>query len=256
MTNLFRAEMFKLQRNKTFWVLIGTITGLSTLLHFLVITDWWMMDGTAFDSAGLSELNALSTFTVPLFSNLIICTLAGFYISTEFSLSGVIKNQMISGHKRIHIFIAKYLIFSLGSIVVTIVIPLLTAIILIFMFGKGEILHLSNLMYLGRGFSLFTIQLLGYTAIIMLFAIVTEDSGKTIIFSIIFSLLMDVVRVFAGLSSFIAILYENSIFHQFSAVFKYTMTSGEIIHSLLIGGVTIIFVTLCGVFIFNRKEIK
>lgn len=40
MTNLFRAEIFKLQRNNTFWVLIGTITGLSTLLHFLITTSF------------------------------------------------------------------------------------------------------------------------------------------------------------------------------------------------------------------------
>lgn len=60
MTNLIRAEIFKLQRNKTFLVLIGTITGLSTLLHFLIITDWWMVNGTAFDSADLSECHRIS----------------------------------------------------------------------------------------------------------------------------------------------------------------------------------------------------
>lgn len=256
MTNLIRAEMYKLQRNKPFWVLLGTITGLSTLLHFLIITDWWMMDGTPFDNIGLSELNALATFTVPLFFNLIVCTLAGFYISTEFSQSGVIKNQLISGSKRTRIFIAKFLVFSFGSILVTIVIPLLTAIISVILLGQGEIFNLSNLIYLGRGFSLFTLQFLGYTAIVMLIAIVTEDSGKTIIFSIIFSLIMDLVRIFSSSSSFIATIYENTITSQFSEVFKYTLTNGEILKSLLIGGVTIVFFTLCGVFIFNRKEIK
>jgi len=50
------------------------------------------------------------------------------------------------------------------------VISLLTAIISVILFGKGEILNLSNFMYLGRGFSLFTLKLLGYTAIIMLMA--------------------------------------------------------------------------------------
>lgn len=256
MNNLIRAEIYKLQRNKTFWVLIGTITGLSTLLHFLIITDWWMMDGNAFDSAGLSELNALSTFTVPLFFNLIVCTLAGFYISTEFSQSGAIKNQIISGNKRTHIFIAKFLVFSFGSVLITVVIPLLTAIITVILFGQGEIFNVTTLMYLGRGFSLFTLQLLGFTSIIMLIAIVTEDSGKMIIFSIIFSLLIDVVRVFSDLSPFLAVLYNNTIFYQFSEVFKYTMTNGEMIKSLLIGGITCMFITLWGVFNFKRKEIK
>src|SRR5699024_5232790 len=194
MSNLIKAELFKLQRNKTFWVLLFAITGLSALLHYLINIDWWQVFGTSFDSAGLSELNALSTFTVPLFFNLIVCTLAGFYISTEFSQSGAIKNQIISGNKRTHIFIAKFLVFSFGSVLITVVIALLTAIITVIIFGQGEIFNVTTLMYLGRGFSLFTLQLLGFTSIIMLIAIVTEDSGKMIIFSIIFSLLIDVVR--------------------------------------------------------------
>ena len=256
MNNLMRAEFYKLQRNKTFWVLIWIITGLSLLLHFLVITDWWMIHGTAFDNAGLSELNALSTFTATIFLNLIVCTLAGFYISTEFSQSGVIKNQIISGNKRLHIFIAKFLVFSFGSILITVIIPLLTAIITVFLFGRGEILNMANLMYLGRGFSLFTLQLLGFTSIIMLIAILTEDSGKTIIFSIILSLLVDIVRVFSDFSSILATFYHHTIFYQFSNAFKYTMTSGEMLIPFLIGGITCMFFGLCGVLIFKRKEIK
>ncbi len=256
MNNLMRAEFYKLQRNKTFWVLIVTITGLSLLLHILVITDWWMMEGTAFDSAGLSELNALSTFTATLILNLVVCTFAGFYISTEFSQSGVIKNQIISGNKRNHIFIAKFLAFSFGSILITVIIPLLTAIIIVILFGRGEILGITNLIYLGRGYSLFTLQLLGFTSIIMLIAIVTEDSGKTIILSIVLSLLIDVVRVFSDFSSILAAFYHHTIFYQFSYVFNYTLTNGELIKSLLIGGITWMFFTLCGVYIFKRKEIK
>ncbi|KKE80332.1 MULTISPECIES: ABC transporter permease [Oceanobacillus] len=255
MTNLIRAEMFKLQRNKTFWVLLLTIIVLSTLLHYLIIIDWWQINETSFDTAGLSELNALSIFTVPLFFNLIVSTLAGFFISIEFSQSGVIKNQVISGNKRSTIFMAKSFIFSLGAIVVTILIPLVTAIILVILTGHGDIIDSSNLMYLGRAYGLFTLQFLGYTAIIMLLSIITDDSGKTIIISILFTIVMYAVEKLSK-PPLIEMVYENSIFQQFSEVFKYTMTKGEIIKSMLIGVVTIIIVTLCGVFYFNRKEIK
>ncbi len=255
MTNLIRAELFKLQRNNTFWVLIGTITGLSVLLHCLIIMDWWLLSGTEFDKAGLSELNALSSFTIPLFFSLIVSALAGFYISTEFSQSGVIKNQMLSGNKRTHIFIAKFLVFSLGSFIVTIVIPLLTAIILVILFGYGDILTLSNLMYLGRAFSLFTLQFLCFTAIVLLIAIATEDSGKTIIFTLLLSIVMFVIEKLIT-APFIKILYENTFFYRFSEVLKYTMTSGEIIKSILIGVVSLMVILLCGVFMINRKEIK
>ncbi|EOR23982.1 ABC transporter permease [Niallia alba] len=255
MTNLIRAEMYKLQRNKTFWVILLTVTGLSALLHYLVLIGWWQMQGTSFDAAGLSELNALSTFTVPLFFNLIVSTLAGFFISIEFSQSGIIKNQVISGNKRSHIFMAKFLIFSLGAIVATILIPLVTAIILLFLTGHGDILDTSNLIYLGRSYGLYIVQFLGYTAIIIILAIITDDSGKTIIISILFTIVMYAVEKLS-MPPFIEVIYENSIFYQFTEVFKFTMTNGEIIKSILIGIITIIIITLCGVFIFNRKEIK
>lgn len=254
-SNLIKAELFKLQRNKTFWVLLFTITGLSALLHYLIIIDWWQVFGTSFDSAGLSELNAVSTFTLPLLFNLIVSTLAGFFISIEFSHSGVIKNQVISGNKRSHIFMAKFLVFSLGSIIVTILTPLVTGIIEVILLGYGDILSLSNIKYLGTAFALFTLQFLGYTAIIILIAILTEDSGKTIIFSILFTTVMFAIEKLPK-SSFINMIYENSIFHQFSEVFKFSMTNGEIIKSILIALVTVIIIILCGVFVFNRKEIK
>nr|WP_255639721.1 ABC transporter permease [Aquibacillus saliphilus] len=255
MSNLIRAELYKLQRNKTFWVLIGTITGLSALLHFLILIEWWQLSGTSFDSAGLSELNALSTFTLPLFFNLIVSTLAGFYISNEFSHHNVIKNQMISGNKRSHIFLAKFIVFTLGSLIVTILIPLVIAIILVMLFGHGDVLNFTNLLYLGRAFSLFTAQFLCFTAIVLLIAIVTEDSGKTIIFTLLLSIVMFVIEKFLTYP-FIKMLYENTIFHQFSEVFKFQMTNGEIIKSILIASVSLIIIMLCGVLLFNRKEIK
>ncbi|MDA3129421.1 ABC transporter permease [Aliibacillus thermotolerans] len=255
MTNLIKAEMFKLQRNRTFWALIATVAGLSTFLHYLVIIDWWQMHGTVFDRAGLSELDALSTFTVPLFFNLIVSTLAGFFISIEFSNSGVIRNQIISGHKRSHIFIAKLLVFSLGSIIVTVLIPVITAIIIAILFGQGDGLSLTHAMYLGRAYGLFTLQFLAFASIIMLLAIITGDQGKTIILSILFTIAMFAVEKLSK-PFFLEMVYENTIFYQFTEVFQLTMTNGEIMKSIIIGVLSCMMISLCGILVFNRKEIK
>lgn len=253
MINLIKAEMFKLQRNRTFWALIATVAVLSTILHYLVIIDWWQMHGTVFDRAGLSELDALSTFTVPLFFNLIVSTLAGFFISIEFSSSGVIRNQIMSGYKRSHIFIAKFLVFSLGAIVVTILIPLIAAFIILFAQGDG--LKLSHALYLGRAYSLFTLQFLAFAAIIMLLAIMTSDQGKTIILSILFTIVLFAVDKLSK-PPLLETVYENSIFYQFSEVFKLTMTNGEMMKSILIGVFSCMVFSFCGIIVFNRKEIK
>src|SRR5699024_4178891 len=177
-------------RNKTFWVLIASITGLSALLHCLILMDWWFLSGTEFDKAGLSELNALSPFTTTLFFNLIVSTLAGFYISTEFTQSNVIENQIMSGNKRTNILMSKYLVFSIASFIVVILIPLIAAIILVILLGHGDIFSLANVMYLGRAYSLFALQFLSFTAIVLLIAIVTEDSGKTILFTLLLTIVM------------------------------------------------------------------
>lgn len=255
MTNLIRAELYKLSRNKTFWVLIASITGLSVLLHGLILMDWWLMSGTEFVKAGLGEFNGLSPFIVPLFFNLIVSSLAGFYISTEFTQSGGIKNQMMSGNKRTNIYMAKYVVFSLGSFIVTILIPFITAIILVILFGQGELLSFTNLMYLGRAYSLFTLHFFSFTAIVLIIAIATEDSGKSILFTLLLSIVMFAIEKLIT-APFITILYENTFFYQFSVVFKHTLTSGELLKSILIGVVSFIFLNLCGVLMINRKEIK
>lgn len=254
-SNLIKAELFKLQRNKTFWVIIATIIGLSALLHYLIITDWWMMENTVFNKAGLNELNALSVFTTLLYFNLIVSPLAGFFISVELSQSGVIKNQVISGNKRGHIFIAKFLVFSIAATIVTIVIPVLIGFLIAIVFGHGDTLNADNFLYLGRAYGLFTLQFLGYTAIITVLAIITEDSGKTIIFSILFTIVVFAVEKLSK-PLFVEIVYENSFFYQLSKAFEHTMTNGEIFKSIFIGVSSIMVIILCGIFMFNRKEIK
>jgi hypothetical protein len=90
MSNLLQAEIFKLKHNKSFWVLLIISAALSSLMHYLVVSEWWMLTNTPFEAAGIPEMNALSMFILPLFFNLMIGTLAAFYISTEFGSTGVI----------------------------------------------------------------------------------------------------------------------------------------------------------------------
>lgn len=255
MMNQLKAELLKLKRNKTFWVLLLIAIGLSALLHYLIIIDWWKVNDSVFVRAGLGELSALSAFTTPLFFNLFIGSLAGFFISIEFSQSIVIKNQIISGSKRSHIFLSKYIVYSLGSVVVMIIIPLLTGLIEVILLGYGEILSHSSMLYLGRAFGLYLLHFLGYTAIIALLAILTEDSGKTIIFSILLTIVMYGIEMVPNLP-IIGTIYRNSIFSQFSEVFKFPMTNGEMFHSILIAVLTFIIFIICGIFVFNKKEIK
>lgn len=255
MSNLVKAELYKLRRNKTFLVLMFGIIGLSTLFHFLIVTDWWFMTGTPFELANLSELNALIFFTVPLFFNFFVSTLAGFFIATEFSQNSIIKNQLISGNKRAQIFISKYFVFTVGALITTIIIPLVSAIIVVNIVGLNDVFTTSNLLYLGKSYGLFMIHFFSFTAIVLLFAIITEDSGKTILFTLLLSAGMFTIEKLVT-NEFVITIYENTLFYQISVAFKYSMTNGEILKSIVIGIISFIFFMLLGIFMFHKKEVK
>ncbi len=255
MSNLLRAEIFKLNRNKTFWTLSLFIMVISTFMHFLIVTDWWVMTNSPFEYVGMSDFNALATFIVPLFFNVIVSTLAGFFIATEFSQHSVIKNQIVSGHKRSHIFLAKYIVFTIGSLLVTIVIPLVTAIVVSMIFGHAEFLSTANVEFLSKSYGLFTLPFLSFTLVVLIIAIVTEDSGRTIIFTLLLSAFMFVVEKLVT-NSFIKSLYEYTFFYQFTVAFNPALTGKELTQSIIISTVSFIVLIILGKFIFKRKEIK
>ena len=255
MLNMIQAEMFKLRLNKSFWVILLTSLVLSAVMHYLAITEWWQVYNTPFDAAGLSEMNGLSMFMAPLFFNLMIGTLAAFYISTDFGPSGVIKNQIISGKNRKLIYFVKYIVYSAAAVVIAVLIPAVTGIILNIIMGNGGIFTFETITYLLGAYSLFSLQLLGYTAIISLLAIITEDSGKTIIFSILFTIVMYIVEKMPK-SGIIERIYEYSIFQQFNQVLFPELGIESIMTGLPVGLITMAVLLFIGMIVFSKKEIK
>ena len=255
MLNMIQAEMFKLRLNKSFWVILLTSLVLSAVMHYLAITEWWQVYNTPFDAAGLSEMNGLSMFMAPLFFNLMIGTLAAFYISTDFGPSGVIKNQIISGKNRKLIYFAKYIVYSAAAVVIAVLIPAVTGIILNIIMGNGGIFTFETITYLLGAYSLFSLQVLGYTAIISLLAVITEDSGKTIIFSILFTIVMYIVEKMPK-SGIIERIYEYSIFQQFNQVLFPELGIESIMTGLAVGLITMAVLLFIGMIVFSKKEIK
>ncbi|WP_020008131.1 ABC transporter permease [Salinicoccus albus] len=255
MLNLISAEMFKLKKNKSFWVILFVSLGLSALMHYLIITDWWLISNTPFDAAALSDLNALSMFVIPIYFNLMTGSLAAFYISTEFGTDGVIKNQILSGRQRAAVYLSKFIVYTGGSVAIAVLCPLLTGVLLNILMGNADIFTGENIMFLVRAFLLFTMQFAAFCAIILLLAIMSEDSGKTIILSILLTLVMFAAERF-NMGGILNTIYDYSIFQQFNLVFDVSMTAGGIIEALTVGGITIVVVLVLGMFIFDRKEIK
>ena len=255
MINLIKAELFKLKRNHTFWVLIGVVTTFYALINYLVIIDWWNMS-TGFNDIGLKEFNALETMKTPIVFNLSISTLAGFFINSDYT-NGTIKNQVLSGNKRSHIYLSKLIVFSLGVVVISVILPLITAVLETFLLGHSAIYNFSTVNYLIRSFSLYTIITIAYSAIIMFISSLTRESGKTIIITTVMTIVLFIIeKLLVPMNEIVRVIYENSIFYQIYQAFNPVLTVNEITKNIFISIVTLVIMTVCGIMIFKRKEIK
>lgn len=256
MVNLIRAELFKLKRNHTFLVLIGVIAAFYGLANYLVIIDWWNMNNTGFTNVGLKEFNALEMMKMPIIFNLGISTLAGFFINCEYT-NGTVKNQVLSGNKRSNIYLSKLIVFSLGVVVISVILPVVTAILEIILLGHSEIYTHSTVTYLIRSFSLYTIIIIAYSAIIMFIASLTRESGKTIIITIFMTFILLIIEELLVIKyEIIRVIYENSIFYQIYQAFNPAITTNEITKLIFISIITLCIITYFGIRIFKRKEIK
>lgn len=256
MINLIKAELFKLKRNHTFWVLMGVVTAVYTLANYLVIIGWWRLNNKVFEGVGLKEYNAMTMMAVPIIFNLIISTLAGCFINADYATS-TIKNQILSGNKRSHIYLAKLIVFSLGSVITAVILPIVSAICTTLLLGYSKIYTGMAVMYLLRVFSLYTLIIIAYSSIIMLIASLTKESGKTIIITIIATVILFAIeKLLVPNSEIVKVIYENSIFYQIYEAFSPIVTFNKIGKNILISAATFIIITYLGSMIFKRKEIK
>lgn len=256
MINLIKAELFKLKRNHTFWVLIGVVAFVYASANYLVIIDWWQMNNTVFLNVGLKEYNAMEMMKLPLVFNLIISTFAGFFINADYA-TGTVKNQVLSGNKRRHIYLAKLIVFSLGSIVTAVMLPVITAISETLLLGYSEIYTSVTVVYLLRAFSLYTFIIIAYSSIVMLIASLAKESGKTIIITVMGTIILYIIEMgFVHKYEIVRIIYQNSIFYQIYEAFRPVITFNEIGKNLLISVSTFIIMAYCGTMIFRRLEIK
>lgn len=256
MINLIKAELFKLKRNHTFWILMGVVP----LVYALYLgADIWRIRDLGLYKIELEEYLTIQTIGLMqtiLFFNLIISTLAGFFISTDYT-TGVVKNQVLSGNKRSHIYLSKLIVFSLSAVITTVILPVVAIIIGTNIGGYNEIFISSTLIYWLRSFGLYTLIIMAYSSVVMLIATLTRESGKTIIITVVMTIILVTIEiVFVSRYEIVKMMYENSIFYQIYQPFNLVITSNEIGKSIFISLVTFIIMAYCGSMIFKSKEIK
>lgn len=268
MHNLVKAEAVKLRRNKSFQILIG----LSLLGAISCVTLFFLASQNILYiefSNGFTILKAtpdqhfhvtgFEAFYITLFNHpqlllLVMSVFAGFFISNDYR-SGAFKNAIVSGNERFHIYITKWVVFACGIIIVLTLFTMLTTILSSLLFGFGA--DSEGVLELIKTFGLYILQVASYVSILVLLAFLVEESGKTIILSLIAVFGIWILLDFSARHiPFMGNVFEASVFYQMIAVVELQQSMWETAKGMLGGVITILGSSVLGVIMFQRKELK
>ncbi|WP_058304121.1 ABC transporter permease [Gorillibacterium timonense] len=253
MINLIRVELFKLRKNRSYWVLVFTIAAISLLYPLLYYFDR--------QNSGTLQYTGIEFLLTFLSSNAYVlkfgvAVLAGFFISNEYS-TGVMKTIASSGHTRGQLFTAKLLVFAVGAMALSLVFPVVSTIEVTMLSGFGNVPEGVSLFFLPRTLGLTLLYTAGYAAIGALFTVILTDSGKTISFLVIFFIMIDMALAAIGSKvAFVDTVYDYSIFKLVADIGKPSIDSGDWSAILLVPLLTFVGCGLLGILVFRRKEIK
>lgn len=107
MTNLLRADLFRLWRDKAFWICIAAVLTCSAGLMMV-----WCRDDL---SRGMAESLEYYYFRVVLVLGLFQSVFSSLFLHMEYS-EGTIRNKLSVGHTRREIYLAHFLTVLIGSL--------------------------------------------------------------------------------------------------------------------------------------------
>ncbi|MBB3129572.1 ABC-2 type transport system permease protein [Paenibacillus rhizosphaerae] len=249
MSNVIRAEWFKLRKDLSFRTLFLCIAAAAIVYPLLIIMD---------HTAGEPEITSLAFMQNVLAGNAYVlkfsaALLAGFFISSEYS-TGVMKCIASSGNSRIRLFIAKLLVFTVGAVMLALVLPVVSTAVMVIASGDAGSLPLPFVL---RALGFTVLYAAGFAGIAALFSTLLTDSGKSIGFLFILFLLAD--SLFAGAGGyipFIGTLYDYSVFKLVNNVPILERSSGQLTAMTVVPVVWFLMFGALGILAFRKKEIK
>lgn len=267
MSNLLRVELYKLIRNKIYWVLVTVLSGLAFLLVLLAYLDQrGVLDHVEQISVEFSEDVLLFTgismmidsiHSPDLFLSVLMISIFGaFFISTEYS-NGTIKNLVASGYHRWQIYLAKMIVFSIGSIFLVFFMAFILGTFGAIFFEIGEWPSSEIMVKTGKMIVVSMLLLLGFSSIVMLFAMMARGSGVSILLSLGFYFLAGAGLRMIGYKYTIGeTLNTYSVYYRYSTLPKNSLDISNIVELSLIAVITSVVFIVIGAFIFQRKDIS
>ncbi|WP_181350203.1 ABC transporter permease [Thalassobacillus sp. CUG 92003] len=249
MGNLIKSEWFKLTRDRSFRVLTGLLIAVAILFPLLEF------DGGDLGLPPVKDYYLNNVLSVHAdIVKLIPSILAGFFITSEYSI-GTMKSIASSGNSRLRIYFAKLTIFSVGAIVISLILP-------IFMTGASAVYFGFNDMpewaFYFQTVGLIALYGAAFASIMAIFATLFSDSGKTIGFLLLLFLMVDwPLQVLAAKVPFFEPIISHSVFVLIYDIVNVSkLENNDVVMMVVIPVLTYLAAGVIGSLIFQRKEIK
>jgi len=254
MGNLMKTEWYKLRKDRSFWVLALFLLAFAVLYPLDILHPFGgntkLPNGNDFYRGDILSIN---TQIVHLFPAI----LAGFFIASEYSM-GTMKSIASSGHSRVRMYFAKLTVFSIGSIIILLILP-------IFMMGASSVYSGFNVMpewsFYFQTIGLLALFEAAFASFMALCSTILNESGKAIGFLILFLALIPSLLEFIGVKiPFLEPLITHSIFMTEGSI----LTIDQIGHwdgkdlftFIVVPILTFLVFGVLGSLIFRKKEIK
>ncbi|WP_430788349.1 ABC transporter permease [Virgibacillus flavescens] len=250
MGNLLKTEWYKLRKDRTFWVLTGLLIVFSVLypLDRIGISD--SPNENDFYRGFILAINSDIVSLLP-------AILAGFFIASEFSM-GTMKSIASSGHSRVKIYFAKLTVFSIGSIIILLILPIF---MMVASAGYIGFYVWPDWTYYLRTIGLISLYGTAYASIMALFSVIFADSGKTIAFLLLFLASIDSLLDFLRAKvPFLEPMITHSIFMSHGSILTIDQIGNwngdDVLTFIVVPILTSLVLGTLGSLIFRYKEIK
>jgi ABC-2 type transport system permease protein len=249
MGNLLRTEWYKLRKDRSFQFLTWMLIAVSVLFPLLEFNG---------GAPGLPTVKEYYLDNVlGVHSNivkLLPSILAGFFITSEYSI-GTMKSIASSGHSRFSIYFAKLAVFSAGSAIISVILPIVMTGACAIYFGFHD---MPDGMFYFQTVGLIMLYAAAFASLMAIIAIMFTESGKTIGFLLLFFMLADwLLQVLAAKIPFFEPILNHSIFKLiYDIVIVNQLESRDVTIMVVVPILTFLAFGLLGSIIYRKKEIK
>lgn len=251
MSNLIKAEWFKLRKDRAFLTLVGLMLIAAVAYPLMLFMDSSPSEPMYSSQTFLQNALAGNAYVIKFSAAL----LAGFFISSEYS-TGVMKSIASSGNSRVRIFTAKLVIFSVGSMILALVFPVVGTFVVSIINGFDDwAIHFVQILLRSMGLTI--LYAAGFASIAALFSTILTDSGKAIGFSLIFMWVIDSIIGLIGVYIPLAnTLYDYSVFKLVNDISIPDRNGAQLTALVAVPLVWFLIFGVLGVFAYRKKEIK